>query len=326
MPPATGLLIVVLLVAANGFFVATEFALVSSRSTRIDQLASAGTRAARIVQRAKANPTRFISGTQLGVTVASLLLGWIGENTFAELIQPMLDAIFGLLGQPVGALGEIPTPAHAIASVLALAMITFFHITLGEQVPKILALQRAESMILFAVQPVSALAWVFRPFISLLYLFTNLVLRAIGLEYHGEEHAVHSPEELQLLVTQSARAGLMSAPERELIQRAFAFSDQTAGEVMVPRTEIIALPVDSTVQDALRIAQRYRHTRFPVYEKTIDNVVGILSTKDLLSVAGRGGPRAPLREGDLRRLIRPPVIVPQGAEVMEVLARMKAAR
>jgi CBS domain containing-hemolysin-like protein len=223
--------------------------------------------------------------------------------------------------------GQITTTAHAIASVLALVLITFLHITLGEQVPKILALQRAESFILFAVQPVAALAWVFRPFISLLYLFTNLVLRITGLEYHGEEHAVHSPEELQLLVTQAARAGLMTASERELIQRAFAFSDQTAGEVMVPRTEIIALSVDSSIQDALRIAQRYRHSRFPVFEKTIDNVIGILSTKDLLSVAARRGARAPLSaDVSLRRLIRPPVMVPQGALVVEVLARMKAAR
>src|ERR1700682_2506507 len=326
MSIAVGLLVVVLLVAANGFFVATEFALVSSRFTRIDQLAATGNRAARWVQRAKLNPPRFISGTQLGVTVASLLLGWIGENTFAQLIQPLLDEVLILVGQAEAVSAEPTTTAHAIASVLALMAITFFHITLGEQIPKILALQRAESIILFAVQPVSALAWVFSPFISLLYLFTNLILRVIGLEYHGEEHAVHSPEELQLLVTQSARAGLMSTPERELVQRAFAFSDQSAGEVMVPRTEIIALPLDSTVQEALRSAQRHRHTRFPVYEKTIDNVVGILSAKDLLSVAARRGPRTPLREGDLRRLIRPPVIVPQGAEVMEVLARMKAAR
>jgi CBS domain containing-hemolysin-like protein len=207
-----------------------------------------------------------------------------------------------------------------------LLLITFFHITLGEQVPKIVALQRAEAIILFAVQPVSALAWVFTPFIALLYLFTNLVMRAIGLEYHGEEQAVHSPEELQLLVTQAARAGLLSAPERELVQRAFAFSDQTAGEVMVPRTEIIALPIESTVQDALRVAQRYRHTRFPVFEKTIDNVVGILSTKDLLSVAARRGPRPPQGDVTLRRLIRPALVVPQGASVIEVLARMKAAR
>src|SRR6202171_6877998 len=119
MPPATGLLIVVLLVAANGFFVATEFALVSSRSTRIDQLASAGTRAARWVQRAKLNPTRFISGTQLGVTVASLLLGWIGENTFAQLIQPLLDEVLILVGHADAVSAEPSTTAHAIASVLA---------------------------------------------------------------------------------------------------------------------------------------------------------------------------------------------------------------
>ena len=221
------------------------------------------------------------------MTVASLLLGWIGENTFAQLIQP--------------ASGRDPHPrrpgvrrvsrAHDHGPRHRLGPGTdgdhVFHITLGEQIPKILALQRAESVILFAVSPVSALAWVFSPFINLLYLFTNLVLRLIGLEYHGEEHAVHSPEELQLLVTQSARAGLMTPWERELVQRAFAFSDQTAGEVMVPRTEIIALPVESTVQDALRVARRYRHSRFPVYEQTIDNVVGILPTKDLLSVAAR---------------------------------------
>src|ERR671933_1394553 len=296
MSPGIGLFIVLLLVAANGFFVATEFALVSSRSTRIDQLAAHGSRAARMVQRAKSNPTRFISGTQLGVTVASLLLGWIGEETFAQLIQPGLDAVSSLLGQSPDEPGQITATAHAISSVLALFGITFFHITLGEQVPKILALQKSESIILFAVQPVSALAWVFRPFISLLYLFTNLVLRLVGLEYHGEEHAVHSPEELQLLVTQTARAGLMTLPERELIQRAFTFADQTAAEVMVPRTEIIAVPVDASTQDAIRAALRHRHSRFPVYEETIDNVVGILSTKDLLSVAARRSPRGGMTE------------------------------
>jgi putative hemolysin len=326
MSPVVGLILVLLLVAANGFFVATEFALVSSRSTRIDQLAASGSRAARMVQRAKNNPTRFISGTQLGVTVASLVLGWVGEQTLAELINPLLDQVFILLGYPPSEATSPGAPAHAIASVLAIALITFFHITLGEQVPKILALQQAETIILFAVQPVAALAWVFRPFITLLYVFTNLVLRTIGLEYQGEEHAVHSPEELQMLVTKSARAGLLTSPENELVQRAFAFSDQTAGEVMVPRTEIVALPVDSSVQDAIRTALRYRYTRFPVYDKTIDNVVGVLSSKDLLGVAARRGERASLSNISLRRLIRPPVVVPQGATVTEVLARMKASR
>jgi CBS domain containing-hemolysin-like protein len=324
--PLVGLLIVVLLIAANGFFVATEFALVSSRSTRIDQIAATGNRAARLVQKAKDNPARFISGTQLGVTVCSLLLGWIGEETFAQIIQGAIDRVELLVGVDASAGGQISTTAHAIASILALLAITFFHIALGEQVPKILALQRSEPFILFAVQPVTALAWVFRPFIALLYSFTTLVLQAIGLESRGDQHAVHSPEELQLLVTQTARAGLLTGEERELVQRAFSFSDQTAGEVMVPRTEIVALSIESTVQDALRIAQRHRHTRFPVYDKTIDNVVGILSTKDLLGVAARRGSRTALSDMSLRRLVRPALVVPQGASVIEVLARMKAAR
>src|SRR5262249_40573083 len=159
------------------------------------------------------------------------ILGWLGEQTVAELIQPLLDAIFGFFGQvgPFQTSGEPSLTAHAIASVLAIVFITFFHITLGEQVPKILALQRAEAIVMFSVQPLSVWAWIFRPFIALLYQFTNLVLRLIGVEFRGDEHAVHSPEELVLLVTRSARAGLLTAPERELVQRAFAFGDQTAG-------------------------------------------------------------------------------------------------
>src|SRR4051794_4252454 len=130
MSPGLGLVVVILLVAANGFFVATEFSLVSSRSTRIDQLAATGNRAARMVQRAKSDPTRFISGTQLGVTVASLMLGWVGEETFAKLLQPLLDSIAVLLGQPPAVEGDTTTTAHAIASILAIVLMTFFHITL----------------------------------------------------------------------------------------------------------------------------------------------------------------------------------------------------
>jgi CBS domain containing-hemolysin-like protein len=277
-----------------------------------------------MVQRAKADPTLFISGTQLGVTMASLILGWVGEQTVAELVQPALNQLSALIGQAPS--DEPSAPAHAIASVFAIGFITFFHITLGEQVPKILALQRAETWILFAVQPVALWAWIFRPFIALLYGFTNLVLRSVGLEYRGEEHAVHSPDELLLLVTRSARAGLLTPPERELVQRALTFSDMTAGEVMVPRTELVALAVDASVENAINTALRYRYSRFPVYDKTIDNIVGILSTKDLLGVAARRSAPQSLRDVSLRRLIRPPVIVPEGASVIEVLARMKANR
>ena len=322
MSPVAGLFIVLLLVAANGFFVATEFALVSSRSTRVDQLAAQGSRAARMVQRAKSNPTRFISGTQLGVTVASLLLGWIGEETFAQLIQPGLDAVSVLLGQSPDEPGQITATAHAISSVLALFGITFFHITLGEQVPKILALQKSESIIVFAVQPVSALAWVFRPFISLLYLFTNLVLRAIGLEYHGEEHAVHSPEELQLLVTQAARAGLMTAPERELVQRAFAFPDQTAGEVMVPRTEIVWIEQNKSVHQAVALCLRSGFSRIPVIAESVDDVVGVVHLKDLVAAERREDSA----DGTVGAVMRPATFVPDSKLLTGLLKEMQVSR
>jgi putative hemolysin len=318
LSPVWGILVVLALVLANGFFVAAEFALVAARRTRIDQLAAQGSRAARLVQRAQADPNRFISAAQLGITVASLLLGWLGEQTFAGLLHPLLGRVL-----PEHSAG---LTAHGIASFLAIALITFLHVSLGEQVPKMFALQRAEAFVLFAAPPTEFVAWLFRPFIALLYLFSNMVLRLMRLEFRAEEHAVHSPEELRLLIGHSARAGLLSALERELVERAFAFSDLTAGEVMVPRTEVVALPADASAQGAIRLALRHRHSRFPVYEGTIDNVVGVLSAKDLLAVAARRGARAMAPGVDLRQLIRPPVIVPQGAEVSEVLARMKAAR
>jgi CBS domain containing-hemolysin-like protein len=328
-----GFFIVVLLILANAFFVASEFALVAARSTRIDRLAAAGSQPARLVQRAKSNPTPFFSATQTGVTLASLLLGWVGEQAVAGVLDQPMEELFQWLYDQLG-LGFLDPhtsgliTANAIASVLAIVIITFFHITLGEQVPKLISLQQAERIILFNIRPMVIIGWLFRPFVWLLTITVTFLLRLLHVEYHGEEQAVHSPEELQLLVAGSARAGLMSAPERELVDRAFAFSDLTAAEVMVPRTEVIALPADATVQDAIRAALRYRHSRFPIYEGSIDNVVGVLSTKDLLSVAARRATRAaPTADTvSLRRLARPPLFVTEGAEVSEVLARVKAAR
>jgi CBS domain containing-hemolysin-like protein len=318
LSPLAGVLVVLALIFANGFFVAAEFALVSARSTRIDQLADSGNAAAKLVQRAQADPNRFISAAQLGITVASLLLGWLGEETFAHILEEPLSALL-----PNGIVG---ITMHGIASVLAIVLITFLHISLGEQVPKMLALQKAETVVMISAPPTEIIGRIFRPFIALLYGFTNLVLRLMGLEFHAEERSVHSPDELLLLVNSSAKAGLLSQGERELVERAFAFSDLTAAEVMVPRTEIIALDASAKMETAIRTALRHRHSRFPVYEGDMDNVVGVVSAKDLLAVSARRSPRAPLPEFELRRLMRPPIIVTTGAEVSEVLARMKAAR
>jgi putative hemolysin len=318
LSPIGGILIVLLLVLANGFFVAAEFALVSARPTRIDRLAASGNFAARLVQAAQADPNRFISAAQLGITVASLLLGWLGEETFARLLHAPLGRFLPDEGAWL--------TAHGLASAGALILITFLHITLGEQVPKMLALQRAETVVMLAAPPTAFLARIFQPFIAVLYGFTNLVLRLLGLEFHAEEHAVHSPEELRLLVGRSAKAGLISAPERDLVERAFAFGDLTAGEMMVPRTELVGIPVNASMRDAVRIARRHRHTRFPVYDGTIDNVVGVLSAKDLLGLRDAPSAGGAQPAPNLRRLVRPPVVVPQGALVSDVLARMKSGR
>jgi putative hemolysin len=259
------------------------------------------------------------------------LLGWLGEETFAGALTGPMVALFERAYGTLGLSFFDPeqsglVTAHAIASVLAIIVVTFFHITLGEQIPKMLSLQRAETFILFNIQPMIVIGWIFRPFVWLLTTFVIFVLRLLRMEYRGDEQTVHSPEELQLLVSRAARAGLMTAPERELVERAFAFADLVAGEVMVPRTEVVAIPVEATIQDAIRLAMRHRYSRFPVYEQSIDNVIGVLSTKDLLSAAARRGARTSTAELGVRRLIRPPLLVPEGAEVSEVLARMKAAR
>jgi magnesium and cobalt exporter, CNNM family len=305
LSPVWSILVVLLLVLANGFFVAAEFALVTARGTRIEELAASGNRAARLVLRAQADPNRFISAAQLGITVASLLLGWIGEETFAGLLHPLVSTVLPENGAWI--------TAHGLASILALTLITFLHISLGEQVPKMLALQRSERVVLFAAPPTELVATVFRPFIAVLYGFTNVVLRLMGLDYRAEERAVHSPDELRVLVRRSA----LSADERQLLERAFGFTDVTAGEVMVPRTEVIGIPIDAPPDEVVRLVRRHRHSRYPVYEGNIDNVVGVLSAKDLVGLT---------RPRELRRMLRPPILVPTGTEASDVLARMRAAR
>jgi putative hemolysin len=314
--PVLNIFIIGLLIFANGFFVAAEFALVTARPTRIEQLAAKGSAAARLVQRAQADPNRFISAAQLGITVASLLLGWIGEETLAGLFYAPL---FLLVPEQAAWVG-----AHSVASLLALTLITFLHITLGEQVPKMVALQRAEQVSLITAPPTDFVGRVFRPFIAVLYSFTGLTLRLLGFDPHAEEQASHSPEELVLLVNRSARAGLLSPDRRQLVQRALMFDDLSAEELMVPRTEAIAISVDTPLDQATRIVRRHRHSRYPVYEGSIDNVIGVLTAKDLV-----GLPVGVLSRADpdgLRRLLRAPVLVSGGTGADEVAALMKAAR
>jgi CBS domain containing-hemolysin-like protein len=308
------LAVLFLLVGLNGFFVAAEFALVSVRRTRIEQMVADGNVLARVVLRAMDDPNRFISAAQLGITMASLGLGWVGEPALARLIEPPLESV---LPHRVAFFSS-----HALAVFVAFTIITLMHLVIGEQVPKMLALQRSEGTILATAQFTQLFGMIFRPFIAVVYWSTEAILRPLGLRYEGEKHLVYTVEELEMLVTASAEGGQLDESEQEMIRRVFNFADMTAHQLMVPRTEIIGVPVTATLQELSNIIVREGRARYPVYNGTLDDIVGIVHVKDVF----RAMRRAQQGEFDLRRITREALTVPESLAIDDLLALMKARR
>jgi CBS domain containing-hemolysin-like protein len=308
---ALKLLAVLGLVLMNGFFVAAEFALVSARSTRINQLADDGNWSARTVQKAMRDPNRFISACQVGITLASLALGWIAEPAIGHLIDPILEPIFGDISF---------ISSRLISAALALFIVTLLHIVVGEQVPKMIALQRSERTVLVSAPVVSWLSVPFRPVIALLYWLTDQVLRLIGLHWEGEHSLVYTEDELKMLVTASRQSGYLEASEQEMIERVFQFADIMADEAMVPRTEVIALPIDAPYDDVLAMVLDSGHSRFPVYRENLDDILGIFHSKDLL----RLGENNDRRSFTLKQWLRPVVFAPEHMPLDELLSTMRA--
>jgi CBS domain containing-hemolysin-like protein len=308
---------VLALVAANGFFVAAEFALVTARKTRIEQLAARGNRAAMAVRRAIDDPNRFISACQLGITVASLALGWIGESTIAAILEPWLSALLPHEASTIS--------AHAIAAPIAFVVITFMHITLGEQAPKMIALQKGEETALVTVGPTNVIGFVFRPFISLLYSFTDFVLRPFGLRWQAEMHQAYTPEDVKLIVQSSRASGGLDGDSEHIVERALDFARLSARHVMVPRTEMVAVPADVTLLRIGEIMRTSEHSRYPVFEGSSDNVVGILSAKRLAAALATDDTDA-IGSFDVRRHMSPPLFAPQALRADQLLAEMKKSR
>jgi putative hemolysin len=301
------LIAVIVLVAANGFFVATEFALVGIRRSRVEQLMRDGIKAAHVVDRAVHDLDRYIAGTQVGITLASIALGWLGEPAVAEVIE-----------RPLLALGASEHVIHATAFAMAYAIITFLHVVFGELIPKSVALQRTESTALRVARPMALAMAVFRPIVWVLNGTGNAILRAMGLEPAAPHHSVHTPEELEILVAQSHAAGVLDDLERRMVQRAFRFSERTAQEVMVPRPDMVALDIAEPTDRLLDVTAQASHTRLPVYEDTIDNVIGILHMQDLFK-------RLRLSSGpiDIRGLLRSPLLVPESAHLDGLLEQFR---
>jgi len=303
---------VLALVLANGFFVAAEFSLVTVRKTRVDQLIAEGNRLARSVRLAVNDPDNFIAATQLGITMTSLGLGWIGEPAVAGTIRPLFD--------------YLPTPlpdltAHSAAIAIAFAFITALHIVLGELAPKTIALQYAERTSLVVVKPTQWFMRLFWPFIAALNGMGRAVVRLLGLRGPSGHALVHSEEELKMLVTASQEAGVLEEDEEQMLHRVFGFGDLTAGQVMLPRTEMATIGVEASLEEVTELVSRVPHLWIPVYRGSPDDIVGVIYVKDLFPVLIERP--AGFR---LHGLLREPLTVPETMNADDVLNEMRRKR
>ena len=307
------LLVVLALVLLNGFFVAAEFSLVTIRRTRVEQMIEEGSGAARAVKRLLTDLNTFIAATQLGITMASLALGWIGEPVLASLIEPLFE---GILSEPVAGVSS-----HGVAFVLAFAAITALHIVFGELAPKSLALQRTEATALIIARPLEVFSVIFRPVIALLNGTGQMVVRAFGLRPASEAELAHSIEELRQLVEESGKAGVIGQ-EHHIIGRALDFGEFAAYQAMVPRTEVVAVPEEMPFHELAAFVAREGHSRYPVYRGSLDNILGILHATDVL--------RALLDGTNERRtardFLRSALVIPDTLPLDEALEQMRQRR
>lgn len=308
-----GLVALVALVVMNAFFVATEFALVSMRRTRITQLVAAGSGAAQVLQDETENLTRYIAATQLGVTLASLGLGFLGEPAVESVLERLM---FGILPFDENV-------KQIIGFVVAFALVTYITILFGELVPKSLSLQRTERVAMFVARPLRLFFVVCRPLIALLNASGVGVLRLFGLQPGGGEEKVHSPEELELLIRETGKAGMLRQSEIEMLERVFDFTERSAYAVMVPRVDLVAIESDTPLDELLHVATETRYTRYPVYDGSLDNIVGVLNMHDLLTYLahkhwGDAG------EFQLRDLLRDALFMPESSSLEQVFVQMKS--
>jgi putative hemolysin len=309
---------VLVLVAINAYFVATEFALVAVRRTRIEQRARGGDKAAKHVLHALDHPDDFISAAQLGITVASIGIGYIAEGTIHELLLPYIERFtidFGyipLLGNPV-------ITGHLISTFLTLLFVTYLHVVIGEQVPKMIAIQKAEPVALWTTRPTRIVGAIFRPLIKLMSGSANAIIRAMGMEPAGVHSVAHSPEEIRMLVEQSQQEGEIEAEQEQMIHGVFEFPEIMAREVMTPRPDIIALEASASLDEVVKLLIEEGHSRLPVYEEDLDNVIGVLLVKDLLPyLVGTAGEAFVLRD-----ILREPYFVPDTKRISELLAELR---
>ena len=305
---AFNLAIVFLLVILNAFFVAAEFALVKVRSSRITQLMSEGVQRARFVKTVISNIDTYLSACQLGITLASLALGWKGEEYIEELIRPLF---FNSLSQE---------HIHTISYAIAFLVITILHIVIGELSPKSLAIQKTETMALWLAPPLILFYKLTFPAIKLLNALSSITLQVFGIKAVGDHEQAHTEEEIRILVNESEKNGMIDQDERALVDNVFQFSDRVAREAMVPRTSMVVLYTEDSFAENLKIVSDTKHTRYPVAEDDKDNIIGFIHVTDLYAESLKAA------ESNIQHVTRTILRVPEFMELSQVLQLMKKNR
>jgi CBS domain containing-hemolysin-like protein len=306
-----GSLVVPLLVLANAFFVAAEFSLVSVRRSRVAEMVNKRRAGAAAVKHVVEHLDDAIAATQLGITLASLALGWVGEPAIAQLLDPLFEAL-----PPLGS--WIAT--HTVSSVIAFALITFLHVILGELAPKAIALQQADVVSLWVAQPLLWFSAVMRPFIAVMNGMGNAVVRLLGFNAISGTQMVHSVDELNLIIEETRRAGVLPRDQAEYVHNVFRLPAKKVCDCLVPRERMAALELHAPEERILEQARDGAHTRMPVYDGDLDNIVGIVNTKDLFHLFSLRGMVV------LDDALYPPIFVDPERPISEVLRQFRRQR
>ena len=310
------IVVILLLVALNGFFVTAEFSIIGARHTQLEQMADEGNSKARKVLNiieSRVKQDQYIATAQLGITIASLGLAMYGEPAIGHFIEPYLTRLMG--GQPSEVL------VASLGYIIALSLLTYLHVVMGEMVPKSMALDDAANIVILISRPMQIAEVILGLPVRLLNVIGRLLLRVFKIPAAEGESRVLSPEELELIVTESAEDGLLKEGEEEMIRNIFDFSDRVAGQVMTPRTRVQAISANMPLEDILKLVTESRHSRFPVYDGDLDHIAGILHLKDLVRQTIRSQ-----SEFDLRLILRAAPSVPENYPVELLLAAFKQQR
>lgn len=300
----------IFLVLANGFFVAAEFAIVKVRASQIELQAKSGSKVAQIAKNITEHLDGYLAATQLGITLASLALGWVGEAVMTQIVHQ----IFGWFNVELS--GKLATN---LGHVLAFSIITFMHIVFGELAPKSIAIQKPVATTMKVAIPLQFFYYVFKPIIYLLNGFANFLLRLIGIQVSAHE-ASHSSEELQYLLEKGKESGVLNNSEHELIKNVFDFNERIVKNIMVPRTKIVAVEKDETAEEFIETVTEEGYSRIPIYDDSIDQIIGVVHTKDILPLLVKG------KEVVLKNIMRKPYFIPETKKINDLMTEFQLKR